>query len=55
VKRELFRWIKGEEKLTAFEATPGKLLRFCSVYLAIKKMLQEHDRDMPTSETGKPP
>ncbi len=31
VMREHFRWIKGEEKLSAFEPTPGKLLRFCSI------------------------
>lgn len=31
VAREKFRWISGVEKLTAFESTPGKLRRFCSV------------------------
>lgn len=31
VTREHFRWIKGEDKLTAFESSPGKLRYFCSV------------------------
>ena len=31
VKREHFRWLKGKEKLTAFESSPGKLRLFCSV------------------------
>jgi len=31
VKREHFRWTKGEEKLNTFESSPGKLRRFCSV------------------------
>lgn len=31
VKREHFRWLKGENKLTAYESSPGKLRRFCSV------------------------
>lgn len=31
VDRERFRWISGEDKLTSFESSPGKLRRFCSV------------------------
>jgi hypothetical protein len=31
VEREHFRWLKGEEQLTAFESSPGKLRHFCSV------------------------
>lgn len=31
VEREHFRWLNGEEKLTAFESSPGKLRHFCSV------------------------
>jgi ADP-ribosyl-[dinitrogen reductase] hydrolase len=30
VMREHFRWLKGEDKLSAFESTPGKLRYFCS-------------------------
>jgi hypothetical protein len=30
VKRDRFRWVRGEEKLTSFESSPGKLRRFCS-------------------------
>lgn len=31
VMREHFRWLKGEDKLSAFESSPGKLRHFCSV------------------------
>lgn len=31
VKREQFRWTKGEDKLAAYESSPGKLRHFCSV------------------------
>ena len=31
VNREHFRWLKGEEKLTAFESSLGKFRFFCSV------------------------
>ena len=31
VMREHFRWIAGEEKLTAFESSSGKTRYFCSV------------------------
>ncbi|CAD5201187.1 GFA family protein [Pseudomonas sp. FEN] len=30
VKREHFRWLKGQERLTAYESSPGKLRHFCS-------------------------
>lgn len=31
VMREHFRWLQGEEKLSVFESSLGKLRRFCSV------------------------
>jgi hypothetical protein len=31
VLRKHFRWLTGEEKLTAFESSPGKIRYFCSV------------------------
>ena len=31
VLREHFRWRRGEDKLAAFESSPGKLRHFCSV------------------------
>jgi len=31
VSREHFHWLKGKDKLTAFESSPGKLRHFCSV------------------------
>jgi ADP-ribosyl-[dinitrogen reductase] hydrolase len=31
VMREHFRWLKGEDKLSVFESSPGKLRHFCSV------------------------
>lgn len=31
IEREHFRWLKGEEKLTAFESSPGEFRYFCSV------------------------
>jgi hypothetical protein len=30
VMREHFRWLKGEDKLSSFESSPGKLRYFCS-------------------------
>ncbi len=30
VARERFRWISGEDKLSSYESSPGKLRRFCS-------------------------
>ena len=29
--REHFRWLAGEDKLSAYESSPGKLRRFCSI------------------------
>jgi len=31
VLRAHFRWLQGEEKLSSFESSPGKLRHFCSV------------------------
>ena len=31
VARENFIWLHGEEKLSAYESSPGKIRRFCSV------------------------
>lgn len=45
VKREHFRWIKGKEKLAAFESSPGKLRHFCSVcgsHLVAERLAQPH-------------
>jgi len=45
VKREHFRWLKGEGKLTAFESSPGKLRHFCSVcgsHLIAERPAQPH-------------
>lgn len=30
VKREHFRWLKGQDALSAYESSPGKLRYFCS-------------------------
>ena len=45
VMRENFRWVKGEERLTAFESSPGKLRHFCSVcgtHLVAERHVQPH-------------
>ena len=45
VMREHFRWLKGEEKLSAFESSPGKLRYFCSVcgsHLVAERVNQPH-------------
>ena len=31
VDRQHFRWLKGEDKLSSFESSPGKLRHFCSI------------------------
>jgi ADP-ribosyl-[dinitrogen reductase] hydrolase len=31
VLREHFHWLSGAQKLSAFESSPGKLRRFCSI------------------------
>ncbi|MGG4603993.1 GFA family protein [Paenalcaligenes sp. Me131] len=45
VMREHFRWIRGEDLLTSFESSPGKLRRFCSVcgsHLVAERTHQPH-------------
>lgn len=45
VRREHFRWLKGEEQLTAFESSPGKFRHFCSVcgaHLMAERPAQPH-------------
>ena len=45
VMREHFRWTAGEERLSAFESSPGKLRRFCSVcgtHLLAERPAQPH-------------
>lgn len=45
VKREHFRWTRGEEKLSVFESSPGKLRYFCAVcgsHLAAERLAQPH-------------
>ncbi|MDP1773933.1 MAG: GFA family protein [Methylobacter sp.] len=43
--REHFRWVKGEEKLSSFESSPGKLRYFCSKcgsHLVAERVNQPH-------------
>ena len=45
IMREHFRWLKGEEKLSFFESTPGKLRYFCSgcgSHLVAERLNQPH-------------
>lgn len=45
VVRENFRWLKGEEKLSSFESSPGKVRHFCSVcgtHLVAERPNQPH-------------
>jgi len=45
VMREHFRWTAGEEKLSAYESSPGKLRRFCSAcgtHLLAERPAQPH-------------
>lgn len=45
VAREHFRWIRGEDKLTAFESSPGKQRYFCSVcgsHIVAERATQAH-------------
>lgn len=45
VKREHFRWVKGQERLSTFESSPGKLRHFCSVcgsHLVAERPQQAH-------------
>lgn len=30
VPRKTFRWVRGEDRLTSYESSPGKVRRFCS-------------------------
>ncbi|MHB1529897.1 MAG: GFA family protein [Acidiferrobacteraceae bacterium] len=45
VTRKHFRWLKGQEQLTAFESSPGKLRLFCSIcgsHLLSERPAQAH-------------
>jgi len=45
VMREHLRWLAGEEKLSAYESSPGKLRRFCSMcgtHLLAERPAQPH-------------
>ena len=45
VMRENFHWLKGEEKLSIFESSPGKVRHFCSVcgtHLVAERPSQQH-------------
>lgn len=45
VMREHFRWVKGQDKLSSFESSPGKLRHFCSVcgsHLMAERLAQPH-------------
>lgn len=45
VIREHFRWLKGEEKLSSFESSPGKLRYFwsmCGSHLVAERLNQPH-------------
>jgi hypothetical protein len=45
VLREHFRWLRGEDKLAAFESSPGKLRRFfpqCGSHLMAERPGQPH-------------
>lgn len=45
VLREHFRWLRGKDKLTAYESSPGKLRYFCSVcgsHIVAERPAQAH-------------
>lgn len=45
VMREHFRWLKGQNKLSFFESSPGKLRHFCSAcgsHLVAERLTQPH-------------
>lgn len=45
IMREHFHWLKGEEKLSFFESSPGKFRYFCSVcgsHLVAERVNQPH-------------
>jgi len=45
VQRANFRWLKGQDKLSGFESSPGKIRHFCSVcgsHLVAERTNQSH-------------
>jgi len=45
VKHEHFRWLSGQQLLSAYESSPGKTRSFCSAcgsHLVAERMGQEH-------------
>ena len=45
VMREHFRWIKGQDRLSSHESSPGKWRHFCSVcgsHLMAERLVQPH-------------
>lgn len=45
VMREHFRWLRGEDRLSSFESSPGKLRHFCSMcgsHLVAERTGQPH-------------
>jgi ADP-ribosyl-[dinitrogen reductase] hydrolase len=45
VLREHFRWTRGQDRLSSFESSPGKLHHFCSVcgsHLMAQRLAQPH-------------
>ncbi|MCL7422944.1 MAG: GFA family protein [Methylobacter sp.] len=45
VMREHFRWLRGEDRLSSFESSPGKLRHFCPVcgsHLVAERKGQPH-------------
>ncbi|KAA0984714.1 GFA family protein [Pseudomonas sp. ANT_J12] len=45
VLREHFRWTRGQDRLSTFESSPGKLRHFCSVcgsHLMAQRLAQPH-------------
>jgi len=45
VNRDHFRWLKGEDRLSSFESSSGKLRRFCSIcgsHLVAERLGQPH-------------
>ena len=45
VGRQHFRWLRGEERLAAYESSPGKIRRFCTIcgsHLVAERPAQPH-------------
>jgi ADP-ribosyl-[dinitrogen reductase] hydrolase len=45
VDRSHFRWLSGQDKLSSFESSPGKLRHFCSIcgsHLVAERVAQSH-------------